>query len=150
MNLARITQLDPGEKRSEHRSDVGMASTARGADNAAVDVEVLDMSSSGLAFISATNWAIGSRISVGLAGPGRVSGAIVRRRGNLYGCSFDRQLTLEEVAHSFPQGRSPVLNLGVEPLSSTPEYILSIRARFLTIVGLSLALWAAILAFLLL
>jgi hypothetical protein len=150
MKLARISQLDPSEKRSESRAEVGMASTARGADNAAVDVEVSDISSSGLAFVSATIWALDSRISVGLAGAGRVSGTIVRRQGNIYGCAFDRQLTAQELASSFPEAGSPVVELGVEPLSGVAEYKLPVGMRVLTIVGLSLALWAAIAALFLL
>lgn len=147
MLLAKIALLDPNERRTDPRSDVGMPSTVRGVDAAAVDVVVDDMSASGLAFTSDVAWAVGARLTVGLAGGGRATGTIVRNSGSLYGCAFDRFLTPDQLATAFSSRTSQGRDLSISPaLAAVPEAAPTwpIGTRVALVVSLALLLWTAI------
>ena len=149
MLLARIElldELDENERRTDPRTGVGKPSTARGPDDAAVDVIVKDLSASGLSFTAAAKWDVGSRISIGLAGPGRVSGTIARREGDFYGCAFDRPLTPQELAHAFSADSSSARDLAFRQRELPLEEKWPVRTRLLVVIGLGLTAWAAILA----
>jgi hypothetical protein len=153
MLIARIERQDPAEKRNDPRSEIGMRSTARDADDTAFDVEISDFSASGLAFVSEAAWPIGSRIVVGLVGAGRIGAKIVRRAGSLHGCAFDHLLTAEEVDRAFSSDQLATLNLGHEPSLSPRSFDaqrdvkkLPLAARVAVIGSTSTLLWAAILA----
>ena len=146
MLLARITRLDVGDRRTDARLGLDSPSTARGADNAAVDVTVIDLSASGLAFTSDEVLDVESRISIGLAGAGRVSATVVRREGLVHGCEFDRSLTTEQLAHAFsasgtPDGQQIFLHRH-EPVDDK----WSLRTRVAVAIGLGGLVWAVILA----
>lgn len=146
MLLARIELLDESERRTDTRTGVGKPSTARGPDDTAVDVTVQDLSASGLSFTSTAKWGLKSRISVGLAGPGRVSGTIVRNQGNLYGCAFDRPLAPEQLAHAFSADSSPARELAFRQREMPLEDKWALRTRLIVMIGLGVLAWVAVLA----
>ena len=148
MLLARIELLDErdeSERRTDPRQGVGKPSTARGPDDAAVDVVVKDLSASGLSFTAAAKWEVQSRISVGLAGPGRVSGTIVRREGDIYGCAFDRALTPQQLANAFSANSSPARDLAFRQHEFPLEEKWPARTRLLVMIGLGLCAWGVVL-----
>lgn len=147
MLRARIELLDTSERRMGSRSAVDSASTARGPEDAAVDVVVKDMSATGLSFVTSShNWGIGSRISVGLAGAGRVSATVVRRERDLYGCAFDSPLTPKQLADAFSTDVPAVHELGFRQREAPAEEKWPVRTRLIVIIGLALLSWAAIFA----
>lgn len=86
--------------RSASRVAVAHPSTLR-AGGEPLDIAVLDLSSTGFAFESATPVAVGSVVHVGLAGAGRADAEVAWSDGQRHGCTFRAPLTPEECAVAF-------------------------------------------------
>ncbi|WP_293971593.1 PilZ domain-containing protein [Sphingomonas sp.] len=102
------TQAQETPRASRRQAD--QPSTLRGTgDSQPQDSWVHDVSSTGMRIECRADLAIGDEITVGLAGAGATRARIVWRRGNEYGCQFDKPLSNDDAAQAF-QG-SPVVQL---------------------------------------
>lgn len=98
------------ETRRAERRAADQPSTLRGTGNSEPqDSWVHDVSSTGMRIECRAELAIGEEITVGLAGAGATRAHVVWKRGNEYGCKFEKPLSTEDANQAF-QG-SPVVRL---------------------------------------
>lgn len=88
-------------RRARPRAGVARPSTIRTDDAAPLDVTVEDLSIAGFRFSSATPIAVGTPITVGLAGAGRADAEVAWRKGPRHGCLFTPFLTAEAIEAAF-------------------------------------------------
>ncbi len=98
------------EARAAERRPITAASTMRADGGLPVDVVVLDISDSGVRIATKADLRIGQEISIGLAGAGVTRAFVAWRRGERYGCAFERRIAPEASALAF--SNTPVVRLG--------------------------------------
>jgi hypothetical protein len=144
--MALIAKLyDNGRSAERHMLDAD--ATVRGPDQVPVDVLVADLSLTGCLFLSSESLAVGSVITIGIAGIGRRDACIVRVEEPRYGCSFLPPLTDDELTAGLTESEtiSPFPDWLRQPAGETipetvtPKY--SRRARLVALVGLTAAAW---------
>jgi hypothetical protein len=103
------TQETQDTRRAERRQ-ADQPSTLRGTGSAGPqDSWVHDVSSTGMRIECRAELAIGDEVTVGLAGAGATRAHVVWKKGNEYGCAFEKPLSAEDATQAF-QG-SPVVRL---------------------------------------
>lgn len=95
--VARLFVNAPGERRQDTRHPLDAAATLRVARTVPRDVLIHDLSAGGCQFVSAKPIALGSSISVGIAGVGMREATIVRSHAGLHGCAFEQPLNATEL-----------------------------------------------------
>jgi len=83
--------------RSAERHDLAADATVRGPDRVPVDVLVVDLSQTGCLFVSSEAIAVGSVVTIGIAGVGLREALVVRNQDIRFGCTFSVPLTKEEL-----------------------------------------------------
>lgn len=94
------------------------------------DVIVLDLSRSGVRILTDAELAIGQEISIGLAGAGVTHAYVTWRRGDEYGCAFERPIPPEDEARAF--SLAPVKRLGrpmIERKDGGEDYLRELYRR---------------------
>ncbi len=113
----RVT-MEAREARVAERRPAMAPSTMRADGAMPVDVMVIDVSATGVRISTAFELEVGQEISIGLAGAGSTRAFVAWKRGNEYGCKFDRPLDPDGEARAFSQ--SPIVHLGrIAPASQT-------------------------------
>jgi hypothetical protein len=102
------------EGRAAVRRSTMAASTMRADGSAPIDVVVIDVSATGVRIATSVDLAVGQEISIGLAGAGSTRAFVAWKRGDQYGCQFERPLEPEGEARAFSQAQ--VVHLGPAPL----------------------------------
>ncbi|MBX9813401.1 MAG: PilZ domain-containing protein [Sphingomonas sp.] len=149
MAINAILTIEAAERRDGERWQIEAASTLRAADRRPYDVVIEDLSRTGAAIRAPLALAIGEQVTIGLPNLGQIAARIVRRDGTLHGAEFLDPLTEADVARGF--AGDPVFHLD-RPL--VPGAVIDtaapdrwpVAARVAVILGVTLALWAVIIA----
>ena len=151
MHKLSARPLSRFDRRAGDRRSVAGKSTLRGPGNEPIDVTVGDLSVSGFNIESVIPLPIGATVQLGLPGSGRFEARVVRREGDRYGCEFVDYLSDADVDAAFSSGNVAQLFVpspdwqGTEP--EVEKWPRAVRAS--VAVGGALAIWGAILAFVL-
>lgn len=138
--------------RQAERRPVTAGATLRDESARPVDAEVVDLSTTGCLIVVEGELTVPSDVSIGIAGIGRVSGRIVRRSGQRYGCAFDEPLSDSAVqaaraVETVVAFATPAVSFP-PAASQSPQQAearrLPLRTRMLVIVGATLALWGVV------
>lgn len=145
MSLPALLQLD-----RPHRITLDRSATLRDNAQKPLDVIVHNISSTGCLVSTDAKLPGNGLVTIGLAGLGTRSARIVRQADRLYGLAFlepasESELTAARHAETLVEGGfSTPLPRG--EASSVVDDRFSRRARFLFLVGSSLALWSGLAA----
>jgi hypothetical protein len=146
---ANAAQSPEGDRRYGDRRTIGDISTVRGPDDIAHDIVVMDLAAGGCSFRSNHFFALGTRVTVGLAGSGAVPGVIIRHDQDRQVCVFFSALDNGRFGDAF-SGQGPLaIDFGPLPtpsLERKPQHKKWPPAmRVVFAVGTSALLWALIL-----
>lgn len=86
------------DERLAERVPVEVDATLRNPANEALDVILLDLSTSGFRCASSETLAPGASVTLGLPGLGVNSARVVWRSGNVHGCEFDAMIPPSAIA----------------------------------------------------
>lgn len=135
-----------GDNREVERGLLSRRGVLRvGEDVQASDVLVLDLTRDGCGIQCSAPVKPGTRIEIGIANVGRISGTVLWHGPDSFGCMFDRPLPAGSVTAAF--GPPNVLSFPLAPESAAPSDVnnkLAPRTRLLMI-GVAMALcWSAV------
>ena len=108
----------------------------------AIDVLIHNLSLTGFLIESTSDLAVGEAITIDLPEAGATTATVMWKKGAMHGCEFERPISLGAVSAAML--RSPGEELGAAV--TTPEPGLPPLARAAIIVGVTLALWGALVA----
>lgn len=97
MSFAAKIHWSPPEKRRQSRYKFAIGLTLHEADGTAIDVEVENVSLTGIGLRSRHALPVGTRAWLGIPGMGNHQIEIVRRDGDMYGCKLDAPLSFLNV-----------------------------------------------------
>ncbi|WP_345862723.1 PilZ domain-containing protein [Sphingomonas qilianensis] len=141
-----------GDNRQAERRAVQAGATLRDDNEAPIDAELIDLSTSGCQVALQGELVVPSMVTIGVAGIGRIDACVVRRDGDRYGCAFIEPLTAAAVAAARAVETVVPLSASALPTpapaeQALPEQVrLSIRSRVLLIVGSAVTAWGAVIA----
>jgi hypothetical protein len=92
MSFAAKLHWSSPEKRGQNRYKLAIGLTLHEADGTAIDVEVENLSVTGIGLRCRQDLPVGSRAWLGIPGLGNHEIEIVRRDGNFYGCKLGMPL----------------------------------------------------------
>jgi PilZ domain len=138
------------DRRSGGRLAVERRAVLRTQD-AAHEIELLDLTSGGCRFRCQASLALYERVSIGIAGVGHSAAQLVWQADTIYGCAFERPLPDHAVTAAAPDNVARILTATqvwqVEYEGDiAEEEKLPVRVRVAVIAGTTVVLWAAIIA----
>lgn len=137
---------DQSDSRAAERIPVGRTATVR-VDSKAIDAVVHDFSTSGCRVEAVVDLPVGSAISLGVSGAGRITAQVVWREGHRYGCSFDRPIPQESVLAATSADTVIPFSHQPESIFDEPDAERWPRPVRLAVIVISAGLcWAALLA----
>lgn len=119
--LALRQESNEFDRRGRTRTAIDHPSTVRVQGCGPLEIEVNDLSSTGLSFTLAQSIGIGQPIQIGLAGAGVAEAVVIRCEGRLHGAEFVRPLLAGQLDAAFSNGVVirdvfPVSMLSMPPL----------------------------------
>jgi hypothetical protein len=120
-------------------------------EDAAHEIELLDLTSGGCRFRCEASLALYSRVSIGIAAVGHSAAQLVWQADTIYGCAFERPLPDHAVTAAAPKNIARIMTATqvwqVECEGDiAEEEKLPVQARVAVIAGSTVVLWAAIIA----
>ncbi|MGK6325371.1 PilZ domain-containing protein [Sphingomonas sp. DT-51] len=143
---AVLVNEDSDERRGAERQTINQPSTLRG-ERGAHDVYVADLSETGFSVTTDSRIAIGSTVTIGLAGHGRAMARVVRQVPGGYGCEFAMPLSPSVVASAFRNDTVIQLTSSAPLVAAFPDPVvkkLPGAVRLGVVLGSSALLWALI------
>ncbi|MBB3694677.1 PilZ domain-containing protein [Sphingomonas sp. BK580] len=143
---AVMVNEDNDDRRGAERQAINQPSTLRG-ERGAHDVYVADLSETGFSVTTDSRLAIGSTVTIGLAGHGRAMARVVRQVPGGYGCEFTAPVSSAVVASAFRTDTVIQLTSSaplMAPFADPEVTKLPGAVRLGVIVGSSALLWAII------
>jgi hypothetical protein len=149
---ARLLVQDTIERRVSDRRVVSGESTVRAADARPVSSIVHDLSTGGATIETEADLPLGETVTIGLPMVGRHAATVVRRTGNRYACHFKHPLDATYVKLAFTGDNvirgafvvaAPPSEAEPQPEPYVEKWHPALRVTL--IIGLSSALWSAIL-----
>ncbi|HEY0315791.1 MAG TPA: PilZ domain-containing protein [Sphingomonas sp.] len=146
---ATITILERSPRRS-----VTLPGTVR-VDGAPIDIEILNLSTSGFLALSRVPLELGSEVCVGWTAGGRHEAVVIRADAGEYGFAFQRELPATAVASAMALDNIVLIEretsqleapMAKPELADTPPSVerWSVRNRLLFISGSAVAAWSVI------